>query len=63
MPETAGVVLMLVRVTIAIVLLLLPTALQAQDKRIALLIGNQGYGSEIGRLPIRTMTLLCRRNR
>ncbi|RPI38721.1 MAG: hypothetical protein EHM67_10870 [Hyphomicrobiaceae bacterium] len=30
-------------------LLLLPTALHAQaEKRIALLIGNQGYGSEIG---------------
>ena len=42
---------MWVRVAIAIVLLLLPTALHAQaEKRIALLIGNQGYGSEIGRL-------------
>ena len=41
----------LARGAIAILLLLLPTALHAQaDKRIALLIGNQGYGSEIGRL-------------
>ena len=42
---------MWVRVAIAIFLLLLPTALHAQaEKRIALLIGNQGYDSEIGRL-------------
>ena len=41
---------MLVRVAIAIALLLLPSALRAQEKRIALLVGNQGYGSEIGRL-------------
>ncbi len=42
---------MWVRVAITFVLLLLPTALHAQaEKRIALLIGNQGYGNEIGRL-------------
>ena len=42
---------MWVRVVVAIVLLLLPAAAFAQtEKRIALLIGNQGYGSEIGRL-------------
>jgi hypothetical protein len=42
---------MWVRVAITFPLLLLPTALHAQaEKRIALLIGNQGYGSEIGRL-------------
>jgi hypothetical protein len=42
---------MLMRVAIAIVLLLLPTGVQPQaEKRIALLIGNQGYGNEIGRL-------------
>ena len=42
---------MWVRVAITFLLLLLPTALHAQsEKRIALLIGNQGYGSEIGRL-------------
>jgi uncharacterized caspase-like protein len=40
---------MLVRAAIAIVLLLLPTGVQA-EKRIALLIGNQGYGNDIGRL-------------
>ena len=40
-----------VRVVVAVVLLLLPAAAFAQtEKRIALLIGNQGYGSEIGRL-------------
>ena len=42
---------MWVWVAITIVLLLLPTALHAQaEKRIALLIGNQAYGNEIGRL-------------
>ena len=42
---------MWVRVAITLLLLLLPTALHAQaEKRIALLIGNQGYDSEIGRL-------------
>src|SRR5262245_50823973 len=42
---------MCVRAIIAIVLLLLPAAAFAQvEKRIALLIGNQGYGNEIGRL-------------
>jgi hypothetical protein len=42
---------MCVRVVVTIVLLLLPAAAFAQaEKRIALLIGNQGYGSEIGRL-------------
>jgi len=42
---------MWVRVFVAIVLFLLPTAAIAQtEKRVALLIGNQGYGSEIGRL-------------
>ena len=42
---------MWVRVAITLLLLLLPTPLHAQaEKRIALLIGNQGYGSEIGRL-------------
>jgi uncharacterized caspase-like protein len=39
------------RVAVAVVLLLLPSAVHAQaEKRFALLIGNQGYGSEIGRL-------------
>ena len=42
---------MWVRVAAAFVFILLPTALHAQaEKRIALLIGNQGYGSETGRL-------------
>jgi hypothetical protein len=41
---------MLVRVAIAIVLLLLLTASQAREKRIALLVGNQAYANEIGRL-------------
>src|SRR5262245_8391742 len=42
---------MWVRVVIAVVLLLLPAAASAQsEKHIALLIGNQAYGSEIGRL-------------
>src|SRR5262245_302765 len=42
---------MRVRVIITIVLLLLPAAAFAQaEKRIALLIGNQGYGTQIGRL-------------
>ena len=46
-----GTLAVWVRVAITIALLLLPTALHAQaEKRIALLIGNQGYGSEIGRL-------------
>jgi hypothetical protein len=40
-----------VRAVFAITLLLWPTALHAQaEKRIALLIGNQAYGNEIGRL-------------
>jgi Caspase domain len=39
------------RVTVAIIFWLLPSAVHAQaKKRFALLIGNQGYGSEIGRL-------------
>ena len=42
---------MLARVVVAIVLLLLPAAALAQaEKRIALLIGNQAYGNEIGHL-------------
>ena len=42
---------MWVRVAVVIAFILLPTSLHAQaEKRIALLIGNQGYGSEIGRL-------------
>jgi hypothetical protein len=42
---------MWVRVAIAVILLLLPSAVHAQaEKRFALLIGNQAYGSEIGRL-------------
>jgi formylglycine-generating enzyme required for sulfatase activity len=42
---------MWVRVVVAIGLLFLPTVVFAQaEKRIALLIGNQGYGGEIGRL-------------
>src|SRR5262245_20592129 len=42
---------MLARAVVAIVLLLLPTVGFAQtEKRIALLIGNEGYGNEIGRL-------------
>ena len=47
----SGTLAMWVRVAVAIGLLLLPTAVFAQaEKRIALLIGNQGYGGEIGRL-------------
>ena len=43
--------LMLVRVAIAVLLLLLPTAVRAQaEKRIALLVGNQAYSTKIGRL-------------
>jgi hypothetical protein len=52
---------MLVRVIVAVVLLLLPGAAFAQaEKRIALLIGNQAYGNEIGRLanPHNDVTLL-----
>jgi hypothetical protein len=42
---------MWVRVVVAIVLFLLPKAVIAQtEKRLALLIGNQSYGGEIGRL-------------
>jgi hypothetical protein len=42
---------MFARVVVAIVLLLLPGAALAQvEKRIALLIGNQSYSSEVGRL-------------
>src|SRR5262245_38078020 len=42
---------MWVRVVVAVVLLLLPaTAFAQAEKRIALLIGNQAYGNEIGRL-------------
>src|SRR5690349_2064248 len=42
---------MWVRVVVALFLLLLPSAAFAQtEKRIALLIGNQGYDSQIGRL-------------
>jgi Caspase domain len=42
---------MLVRVTVAIVLLLLPTALQAQAGNwIALLIGNKDYKKGVGSL-------------
>ena len=45
-----GAQIMWVRAIISIVLSLLPAAAFAQvEKRIALLIGNQGYGSEIGR--------------
>jgi uncharacterized caspase-like protein len=41
----------MVRVAIALLMLLLPSAAWAQaEKRIALLIGNQSYTSEIGRL-------------
>src|SRR5262245_39836228 len=42
---------MLARVIVAIVLLLLPTAVLAQvEKRLALLIGNQGYAAKVGLL-------------
>ena len=42
---------MLLRVTIAVVLLLLPTVVHAQaEKRFALLIGNQGYSTKDGAL-------------
>jgi uncharacterized caspase-like protein len=42
---------MWVRVVVAVFLLLLPSAASAQtEKRIALLIGNQGYDSQIGHL-------------
>ena len=42
---------MLVRVAVAIVLLLLPTSVQAQtEKRIALLIGNKDYKAGVGSL-------------
>ena len=42
---------MLMRVAVAIALLLLPTAVQAQaEKRFALLIGNQSYSAKIGAL-------------
>jgi uncharacterized caspase-like protein len=41
----------MVRAAVALLwLLLLPTGAWAQEKRIALLIGNQAYSSEIGRL-------------
>ena len=39
---------MWVRVVVAMVLLLLPTVLQAQEKRIALLIGNRTYDASVG---------------
>src|SRR5262245_43701212 len=46
-----GTLTMLVRVSFAIALLLLPAAAFAQtENRIALLIGNQAYGNGIGRL-------------
>ena len=46
-----GTLAMWVRVVVAIALLFLPTTVFAQaEKRIALLIGNQAYGNEIGRL-------------
>jgi hypothetical protein len=42
---------MLVRVAFAIVFLLLPTSLHAQDAaRLALVIGNQGYSAKVGPL-------------
>src|SRR5689334_14286063 len=42
---------MLARVVVAIVVLILPVPAFAQvEQRIVLLIGNQGYGGEIGRL-------------
>ena len=42
---------MLVRVAFAIVLLLLPTSLHAQEAaRLALVIGNQGYSAKVGPL-------------
>src|SRR5215510_7595282 len=42
---------MLARVVVAIVLLLLPTAAFSQtEKRVALLIGNQGYADTVGPL-------------
>jgi hypothetical protein len=39
-----------VRVVVAIVLLLLPTSVFAQGKRIALLIGNRAYDASVGAL-------------
>src|SRR5262245_46032866 len=45
-----GKLAMWVRVAITIVLLLLPTVLQAQGKRIALLIGNKDYKVGVGAL-------------
>ena len=46
-----GTLAMWVRVAVAIVLLLLPTALHAQaEKRIALLIGNKDYKAGVGSL-------------
>jgi len=54
---------MLVRVTIAIALLLLPTTLQAQvEKRIALLIGNKDYKAGVGALTNPSMTFVSYRN-
>jgi uncharacterized caspase-like protein len=50
MAHSGEVLAMWVRVAAAIVFILLPTGLYAQEKRIALLIGNQAYRSEIGRL-------------
>ena len=41
---------MLVRVAAAIAFILLPTALHAQEKRIALLIGNRAYDTSVGTL-------------
>ena len=47
----SGTLAMWVRVVVAIGLLFLPTVVFAQaEKRIALLIGNQGYGGDVGRL-------------
>jgi hypothetical protein len=49
--RSTGALAMLARVVVAIALLLLPAAAFAQaEKRMALLIGNQAYGNEIGRL-------------
>jgi hypothetical protein len=41
---------MLVRVAVAVALLLFPSALRAQEKRIALLIGNKNYNAGVGSL-------------
>ena len=60
---STGALAMLVRVVVAIVLLFLPGAALAQvEKRIALLIGNQGYADTVGALqnPYKDIALVSR---